>query len=369
MKVSLYVRERGTRKQKKHNPKKSYPQDGSIIWVLRYGSTWETVDVKTLSEATSLRLRRQIELDGGWRPTTKVTEAVLMLNKARDVYLAQIEKGRKPKTYDAYNTSLRYFYEYVGNKPMKDIDRGDLLNFAAFLRDEKDQAPRSAYNKFENVMTFLNRHGINSKSLNLTSHDWPQYTEEEPEIYEQETLDKFFAACDEDELVLFETFLMSGMREQEMIYATDKSLDFVGSAVRVRQNPEYGWEPKKYKERTIPVPRALMEKLKKMLVKRGKGGLLFPTSSGKPKCDFLDMAKAVAKRAGIPECEVWLHKFRATFCTRALWAGVDLRTVQDWMGHKDSELIGIERKGRKECTRHTLRFLKISFRSITLRCR
>jgi integrase/recombinase XerD len=78
-----------------------------------------------------------------------------------------------------------------------------------------------------------------------------------------------------------------------------------------------------------------MEKLKKMLVKRGKGGLLFPTSNGNPKFDFLDMAKAVAKRAGIPECEVWLHKFRATFCTRALWVGVDLRTVQDWMGHKD----------------------------------
>lgn len=193
MKVSLYIRQRGTRQFQKHNPKKSYAQNGNIIWVLRYGSTWETLDVKTLSEATSLRLRRQIELDGGWRPTTKVEEpTVLMLDKAKDVYLTQIEKGRKPKTFDAYNTSLRYFYECVGNKPMKDIERGDLLKFAAFLRDEKDQAPRSVYNKFENVMTFLNRHDINSKSLSLTSHDWPQYTEEETEIYEQGTLDKFF---------------------------------------------------------------------------------------------------------------------------------------------------------------------------------
>ena len=48
MKVSLYVRERGTRKQKKHNSKKTYPVDGSIIWVLRYGTTWETLDVKSL---------------------------------------------------------------------------------------------------------------------------------------------------------------------------------------------------------------------------------------------------------------------------------------------------------------------------------
>lgn len=106
-------------------------------------------------------MRRQIELDGGWRPTTKVKQpTVLMLDKANDDYLAQIGKGRKPKTYDAYNTSLRYFYECIGNKALKDIERGDMLNFAAFLRDEKDQAPRSCYNKFENIATFLKRHGI-----------------------------------------------------------------------------------------------------------------------------------------------------------------------------------------------------------------
>jgi site-specific recombinase XerD len=75
--------------------------------------------------------------------------------------------------------------------------------------------------------------------------------------------------------------------------------------------------------------------LKKTLVERGRGGLLFSTANGNPKFDFLDMCKAIARRAGIPETEVWLHKFGATFATRALWAGVDLRTVQDWMGHKD----------------------------------
>lgn len=33
----------------------------------------------------------------------------------------------------------------------------------------------------------------------------------------------------------------------------------------------------------------------------------------------------------------WLHKFRATFATWSLWAGVDLRTVQQWLGHSDVE--------------------------------
>ena len=100
-------------------------------------------------------------------------------------------------------------------------------------------------------------------------------------------LDKFFAACDEEERLLFEFFLQTGMREQEVIYATDRCLDFANCTVSVKHNPAHNWTPKMYKERTVPVPKALMSKLKQMLVKRGKGGLLFPTKSGLPK--WLDL--------------------------------------------------------------------------------
>jgi len=55
-----------------------------------------------------------------------------------------------------------------------------------------------------------------------------------------------------------------------------------------------------------------------------------------PKLDFLDCLKAVVERAGLPG--VWkLHKFRATAATWHLWAGVDLCTVQQWLGHSDME--------------------------------
>jgi hypothetical protein len=36
--------------------------------------------------------------------------------------------------------------------------------------------------------------------------DWPRYTEEEPEIYEQEELDALFKACDDQERLWFEFF-------------------------------------------------------------------------------------------------------------------------------------------------------------------
>jgi site-specific recombinase XerD len=35
--------------------------------------------------------------------------------------------------------------------------------------------------------------------------------------------------------------------------------------------------------------------------------------------------------------DFWLHKFRATFATWSLWAGVDLRTGLQWLGHSDME--------------------------------
>jgi site-specific recombinase XerD len=46
---------------------------------------------------------------------------------------------------------------------------------------------------------------------------------------------------------------------------------------------------------------------------------------------------AIRRRAKLSPDNFWLHKFRATLATRHLWAGVDLRTVQHWMGRKDLE--------------------------------
>ena len=67
--------------------------------------------------------------------------------------------------------------------------------------------PRSVYNKFENVMTFLKAQGIRGL---VGKNDWPRYTEEEPEIYEQEELNKLFARCDPEERLWYEFFLMTG---------------------------------------------------------------------------------------------------------------------------------------------------------------
>jgi integrase len=242
---------------------------------------------------------------------------------------------KKPKTLAAYTTALNYFTESCPKIFLQDIDRKDLLKFCAFLRDEKKQAPRSVYNKFENLMTFLKANGIRGLA---GKNDWPRYTEEEPEMYEKEELDTLFKACGPDERLWFEFFLTTGMREQEVMYAYWSDVNLSACTVRVTHKPDRGWTPKAYKEREIPIPAKLVKALKGWKAKSDKTcNLLLPTSGCNPKLDFLDCLKACAERAKLDKDGFWLHKFRATFATRCLWAGVDLRTVQLWLGHSDME--------------------------------
>ncbi len=105
-------------------------------------------------------------------------------------------------------------------------------------------------------MTFLKAQKVRDL---IGKNDRPRFTEEEPEIYEQEELDTLFAACNDEERVWYEFFLMTGMREQEVMYAYWTDISFARSTVRVSHKPDRNWTPKAYKEREIPIPAKLRQ--------------------------------------------------------------------------------------------------------------
>jgi len=293
---------------------------------------------KDASTATARRLQKEAELNAmnnGLEILAENDNGRNSLAVAVTDFLEETRLTKKPKTLAAYRTALGYFQESCPKLYLDDIERRDLLKFSAFLRDDKEQAPRSVYNKFENVMTFLKTNGIRGIA---GKNDWPRYTEEEPDTYEDDELLSLFAACDAKERLWYEFFLMTGMREQEVMYTYWSDINFTHATVRVSHKSDRGWTPKAYKEREIPIPAKLVKSLKAWKTKANKTcPLVFPTSGCNVKMNFLDDLKAVAERAELDEDNFWLHKFRATFATRHLWNGVDLRTVQMWLGHSDME--------------------------------
>lgn len=313
--------------------------EGAYYLEWREGSKRVRLSVgKDPADASARRLRKEAELHAVNNGVAVVPEGQ---NGNRSIaaavaeFLDETKLTKKPKTLAAYTTALNYFTESCHKQNLDEIERKDLLKFSAFLKDEREQAPRSVYNKFENVMTFLKANGIRGL---VGKNDWPRYTEEEPEIYEQEELDKLFKACDVEERLWYEFFLMTGMREQEVMYTYWSDINLASATVRISHKPDRGWTPKAYKEREIPIPAKLVKSLKTWKTRANKAcNLVFPTTVCNPKLDFLDCLKAVAERAELDQDNFWLHKFRATFATRCLWAGVDLRTVQQWLGHSDME--------------------------------
>jgi len=321
------------------NKKEERHPEGAYYLEWREGGKRVRLSVgKDAADANARRLRKEAELNAVNNGVSVVPEnsnGHTSLAAAVTEYLEETKLTKKPKTYAAYSTALAYFQESCHKLFLHEIERRDLVKFSAFLRDEKEQAPRSVYNKFENIMTFLKAQGVRGL---VGKNDWPRFTEEEPEIYEQEELDTLFAACYAEERLWFEFLLMTGMREQEAMYTYWTDVNFAHATVRVSHKLDRGWTPKAYKEREIPIPAKLVKSLKTWKAKADKScGLVFPTAGCKPKLDFLDCLKAVAERGKLNPDEFWLHKFRATFATRCLWAGVDLRTVQQWLGHSDME--------------------------------
>jgi integrase len=118
--------------------------------------------------------------------------------------------------------------------------------------------------------------------------------------------------------------------------------------LRVTAKPHWGFHPKNWEEREVPVPQKLITTLQKFrLANTTPDDPLFPSTTGRPDGAMLEKLKAVAHRGKLDcvHCAV-RHKLddgavrinrcvEGPFCGRHLQDGIDIRTLQQWMGHRD----------------------------------
>ena len=283
-------------------------------------------------------------------PIQKTDDASLLLQTAVDSYLKEYRLMRSDESLQLVRHTLNDFVTHCKRIYLKDVTRMDLLKFADWLQKVRKNAARTANNKFMRVLQFLKTNKI---ELELTMKDAPKFIETRPEVYDDDQLEKFFGACSRDQLPIFKTLLMAGLRMQEAMYLEWKDVDFVHRTIAVTAKEEYGFIPKAYHERVISIPAELRDKLESWKPRSaGPTTLVFPTKFGKPNDKMLQACKRIARRAGLncgvcdtclgpqKECHDWfLHKFRATFATRLLQGGMDIESVREQMGHKDVESI------------------------------
>jgi integrase/recombinase XerD len=297
-------------------------------------SAESSADAVVMAEAKRQELvARKHAVNAGIELPEPETKGGRSLTDAVTSYLLEIAAHKKRKTHSAYRTALTYFLESCHKSTLESITRTDLLAFKTYLRDKKKQSDRSVANKFISVTTFLKQQKIVVTNL-ISKNDRPVFTEEEVSVFTDEDLKTFFAACDETQSLWFKFFYITAMREQEIIHAEWSWIDWDNKTITVRENRRFGFKPKAYKGRSIPLTSELVALLKAWKDKSDSTcGLIFPTSGCRPKFDFLDVCKAIAKRVGLTD--FYLHKFRATRATHLLQDGMDITSVQRILGHSD----------------------------------
>lgn len=124
------------------------------------------------------------------------------------------------------------------------------------------------------------------------------------------------------------TALNTGMRKSELFNLKWKDVDLENRKITVINS-------KNNESRIIPINQTLYEELLS-LSKKSNGEYVFSHSNGIPFGDIKKGFSSALKRAGIEDFR--FHDLRHTFGSYLVMQGVDLRTVQQIMGHKDIKM-------------------------------
>jgi len=225
---------------------------------------------------------------------------------------------------------------------VRSIAREHIFAFHKALR-ERGMSPRTIANKDARVRSWLKFCGVDLSFLPPK----PKFEETLPTIYDPAEIKAILEAADPYMGIAIRLALMLGLREQEIMFAEWDDVDFHHATYRVQGKPGLGFAVKDSAQRLIPIPTDLLARLTAWREQRPKTTLIVGNDEDKPEGHFLRKLKTLARKAGlncgrcdgclrkVPECEQWfLHKFRATFCTRML-RQTDAKTVQALAGHSD----------------------------------
>lgn len=167
-------------------------------------------------------------LSSATSPTPESPTSV-SLDAAIKSYVSQLGLFRAPKTVREAKRILELFGKRFPGKAIQSITREDLLDHMASLQGE-GLGLRTISNHITRIGALLRKHKIVDL---LSREDKPQYDEPEVEAYSPDELTALFAAATPEERMLFEFFLGTGFREQEVMFLAERRLKRQGDRRQV----------------------------------------------------------------------------------------------------------------------------------------
>ncbi|MDV2477238.1 site-specific integrase [Rhodococcus zopfii] len=274
-------------------------------------------------------------------------------------WLAAKKSRLKPSAYVSLDSAWRTHVEpRWGNKPIAAIEISDVEEWIADLVTEvRDPAdPEVVVKKAASATTTIRAHAVLAGILDRAVRDRKLVTNKARKIENlprkrpkrkmylthEQVATMANAAGDKSALVL--TLAYCGLRWGEAIGLRVCDLDLLRRRLIVSRNAvEVGatvmvGTTKSMKDRSIPVPRFLVEDLAALCEGKDRHDLVFPGTEGgfmrRPR--QRSWFRTAAKAAGVPELTP--HDLRHTAASLAVSAGAHVKAVQRMLGHASAAM-------------------------------
>lgn len=298
---------------------------------------------KSQAEQELRRLMREV------KPTPQER---LTLREVGDAYIAHVRDylKRKPSTVQDYGIILGKAERGLPKKAINALNADDIGAYIAAMQAE-GLSPKTINNRLNflhGLFSFAVRRGW-AQGNPVAAVERPRSGDVDPDIrfLDRDEIEALLAAVPNDRLgsverPLYVVATMCGLRQGELIALRWLDVDWKAKVIRVRRNYTRGafGKPKSRRStRSVPMPRRVAAELRRLhgnssftadtdlvFAHPDTGG---PYDASKMRKRF----KGAVAAAGIRS--IRFHDLRHTFGTRMVAAGAPLRTIQEWMGHRD----------------------------------
>jgi integrase len=300
------------------------------------------------AEAELRRLMAEVKVAAPARERLTVAEV-------GERYVAHLERtGRKRSTTIAVRMCLRaHLVPFFGDKSIAAITHNDVGDLINVLEVDKELAPKSIHNYVGTLSALFNfamgpRRRWASQNP-CQGAELPKVAESVEirwlDLAEVDLLVEHAQSGDYEQIdrALYRTAAMTGLRQGEAIALRWRDVDWLAARIRVRQNyvrGEFGTPKSRRSTRSVPMADEVageLDRLAKASPRAGDDDLVFadPRTGGPlERAAVLRRYRHALKGARLDKSHRF-HDLRHTFGTRMAAAGVPIRTLQEWMGHRD----------------------------------
>lgn len=262
-------------------------------------------------------------------------------------YYLRSERSMQPNTISSYVSDVEAYLMYLEETLLIDdpnlITEDSVTKFLLSLKKKKFSTTSiSRYlSSIKSFHKFLSKDGLTKKNVTLQISS-PKIDKKLPVVLTIEEVSKLLDSIKGEKPLdlrneaMFELIYACGFRVSELVnlkinnlHLTSKMIQVIGKGAKERLVPVNDY--------AIKVLRKYLLEARPLLLKDAKdSGFIFLNNNGQvlSRVGFFKLLKNLAKEAGI-EKEISPHTLRHSYATHLLEAGVDLRYIQELLGHED----------------------------------